>query len=82
MTTTLGSKELPPAPSPLPANWGYFTRYAHGRDIGMMTMINGVERTPDHYRVLIERAGLTLKKIWDCRSSVGLMEVVLPGSGI
>ncbi|KAI4864285.1 S-adenosyl-L-methionine-dependent methyltransferase [Hypoxylon rubiginosum] len=76
MNTTAGSKELEPAPEPLPANWGYYTRYSHQRDLAMMSIINGIERKPAEFRNLIERAGLRLRKIWDCRSQVGLVEIV------
>ncbi|KAK7745653.1 hypothetical protein SLS62_009694 [Diatrype stigma] len=80
MNTTRGCEELKPAPAPLPANWGYYTRYSHQRDFVMMSTINGIERKPTELKHIIERAGLQLKKIWDCRSQVGLVEVVLPGS--
>ncbi|KAF2280130.1 O-methyltransferase A [Westerdykella ornata] len=80
MNTTLGTPELPPAPSPLPANWGYYTRYSHQRDLAMMSIINGIERTPAEFRSIVEKAGLKLRKIWDCRSQVSLVEVVLPDS--
>lgn len=80
MNTTLGCAELPPAPAPLLANWGYYTRYSHQRDLAMMAIINGIERKPDEIRSLVERAGLRLRKIWDCRSQVGLVEIVLPDS--
>lgn len=46
----------------------------------MMAIINGIERKPDEIRSLVERAGLRLRKIWDCRSQVGLVEIVLPDS--
>ncbi|KAM0629128.1 hypothetical protein ACHAPW_006972 [Verticillium nonalfalfae] len=68
------------APQPLLPNWGYYTRYSHQRDLAMMAIINGIERKPDEFRELVERAGLRLRKIWDCRSQVGLVEVVLPNS--
>ncbi|KAF2836623.1 O-methyltransferase A [Patellaria atrata CBS 101060] len=77
MNTTLGSPELEPAPAPLPANWGYYTRYSHQRDLAMMSIINGIERTPSQFVNIIERAGLRLRKIWDCRSQVSIVEVVL-----
>ncbi|KAK0615277.1 S-adenosyl-L-methionine-dependent methyltransferase [Bombardia bombarda] len=80
MNTTLGSPELPPAPAPLPANWGYYTRYSHQRDLCMLSIINGIERKPSEFEDIIQRAGLKLRKIWDCRSQVGLVEVVLPDS--
>lgn len=77
MNTTLGSPELDPAPAPLPANWGYYTRYSHQRDLAMMSIINGIERTPSEFVDIIEKAGLRLKKIWDCRSQVSIVEIVL-----
>jgi hypothetical protein len=77
MNTTLGSPELQSAPSPLPANWGYYTRYSHQRDLTMMSIINGIERTPSEFVSIIERAGLRLRKIWDCRSQVSIVEAVL-----
>ncbi|KND89113.1 Sterigmatocystin 8-O-methyltransferase [Tolypocladium ophioglossoides CBS 100239] len=75
-----GCRELTPAPAPLLANWGYSTRYSHQRDLAMMAIINGIERKPEEFRALAERAGLYLRKIWDCRSQVGLVEMVLPDS--
>ncbi|KAI1172125.1 S-adenosyl-L-methionine-dependent methyltransferase [Nemania sp. FL0916] len=80
MNTTAGCDELAAAPSPLPANWGYYTRYSHQRDLAMMSIINGIERKPSEFRDIINRAGLRLRKIWDCRSQVGLLEIVLPDS--
>lgn len=80
MDTTFGSAELTPAPAPLPANWGYYTRYSHQRDLAMMSIINGIERTPQEFKEIIERAGLRLRRIWDCRSQVSLIEVVNQGS--
>ncbi|KAI5919292.1 S-adenosyl-L-methionine-dependent methyltransferase [Camillea tinctor] len=80
MNTTLGCEELPPAPSPLPANWGYYTRYSHQRDLAMMAIINGIERKPVEFRALAEAAGLKLRNLYDCRSQVGLVELVLPDS--
>ena len=80
MNTTIGTAELTPAPAPLPANWGYYTRYSHQRDLGMMAIINGIERKPAEFRALADAAGLHLRKIWDCRSQVGLVELTLPDS--
>ncbi|OTA52207.1 S-adenosyl-L-methionine-dependent methyltransferase [Hypoxylon sp. EC38] len=80
MNTTAGCDELRRAPEPLPANWGYFTRYAHQRDLAMMSVINGIERTPAQLRNIVERAGLCVRKFWECRSQVGLAEVVLVDS--
>lgn len=80
MNTTLGCPELQAAPTPLPRNWGYYTRYSHQRDLAMMSIINGIERKPAELRDIAGRAGLRLNKIWDCRSQVGLVELVLPDS--
>lgn len=80
MNTTAGCSELPSAPSPLPANYGYFTRFSHSRDLSMMAIINGIERKSTEFRDLVDRAGLHLKRFWECRSQVGLVEVVLPDS--
>jgi hypothetical protein len=78
MNTTIGDPDLESAPSPLPANYGYHTRFSHSRDITMMSCINGIERTPTEFKSLLQAAGLKLKKIWDCRSQVSLIEAVIP----
>lgn len=78
MNTTLGCPELAPAPLPLPANYGSYTRYSHQRDLAMMSIINGIERTPAQFRDIVEEAGLKMHKIWDCRSQVSLVELALP----
>lgn len=75
MNTTLGCPELDAAPKPLPANYGYHTRYSHQRDLAMMSIINGIERTPAMFRDIAERSGLELTKIWECRSQVSLVEL-------
>ncbi|RYP22781.1 hypothetical protein DL765_001490 [Monosporascus sp. GIB2] len=80
MNTTVGCAELPPAPAPLPANFGYHKRYSHQRDLAMMSIINGIERKPSEFRDLAERSGLKLTRIVDCRSQVGLVELMLPDS--
>lgn len=77
MNTTLGSPELPSAPAPLPANYGYHARFSHSRDITMMASINGIERTPEEFKAIIEAAGLKIKQIWGVRSQVSLIEAVL-----
>lgn len=77
MNTTIGSPELSSAPSPLPANYGYHTRFSHSRDITMMASINGIERTPQEFKVILEAAGLKIKQIWSVRSQVSLIEAVL-----
>ena len=75
MNTTLGCLELESAPVPLPANYGYYTRYSHQRDLCMMGIINGIERTPLQFRELVEKAGLRIEKIWECRSQVSIVEL-------
>ena len=46
----------------------------------MMAIINGIERKPAEFRAIADAAGLRLRKIWDCRSQVGLVELTLPDS--
>ena len=46
----------------------------------MMSIINGIERTPAELKDVTERAGLVMRKIYDCRSQVSLVECVLPDS--
>ncbi|KAE8146903.1 S-adenosyl-L-methionine-dependent methyltransferase [Aspergillus avenaceus] len=77
MNTTFGSPEISSAPFPLPANYGYHTRYCHGRDLAVMSIINGVERTPAELKDIVEKAGLQLKKVWEVRSVVGITEIGL-----
>lgn len=77
--TVPGGRSL--APKPLLANWGYVKRYSHQRDLAMMSIINGIERTPDEFRVLASKAGLVVRKMWECRSQVGLVEMGLPDAG-
>ena len=75
MNTTLGFDGLVPAPSPLLANYSLYTRYSHQRDLTMMGIINGIERTPAEFSALVEQAGLKVEKIWECRSQVSIVEV-------
>jgi len=75
MNTTLGCPELPPAPAPLLRNYGVWARYSHMRDLAMMGIINGVERTPEEFRTLVQRAGLRVERVWECRSQVGIVEL-------
>ncbi|GKZ28708.1 hypothetical protein AbraIFM66950_011775 [Aspergillus brasiliensis] len=77
MNTTFGCDEIPAAPYPLPANYGYHFRYCYNRDLGLMSTINGIERTPAQFKDLFERAGLKLRKFWPVRSMVGITEVGL-----
>ncbi|KAI1760579.1 S-adenosyl-L-methionine-dependent methyltransferase [Hypoxylon sp. FL1150] len=77
MNTTFGCPEIRAAPSPLPSNYGYHTRYCHNRDLGLMATMNGIERTPAEFKELFEKAGLRLVKFWETRSMVGITEVGL-----
>ncbi|KAL3470061.1 S-adenosyl-L-methionine-dependent methyltransferase [Aspergillus californicus] len=65
------------APPPLPANYGVAKRYSHQRDLDVMAIINGIERTPAQFEDLFRRAGLVLDKVWPCRSQVSILEVRL-----
>ncbi|RYP31586.1 hypothetical protein DL767_005695 [Monosporascus sp. MG133] len=60
MNTTLGSPELKSAPEPLLANYGNYVRFSHQRDVALMGLINGIERTPAQFRRIVEGAGLRL----------------------
>ena len=75
MNTTLGYTDLRPAPSPLPANYGCYTRYSHQRDLAMMGIINGIKRTPLQFQGIVEEAGLRIERIWECRSQVSIVEL-------
>jgi hypothetical protein len=44
----------------------------------MMSIINGIERTPAQFERLVQKSGLEIRKFWDVRSQVGLVECVLP----
>ncbi|KIK53524.1 hypothetical protein GYMLUDRAFT_49298 [Collybiopsis luxurians FD-317 M1] len=80
MNTTIGQPAiqeggLGAASSPLPKNWGHAARFAHMRDLNMMTMLNGRERTAQEVAALAEQAGLEVVKIWPCRSLVWITEL-------
>jgi hypothetical protein len=75
MNTTHGSDEMDNAPSPLPANYGYYSRYHHQRDMSLMGTINGIERTPQQFRELVEKAGLRLTRVFETRSIYSIVEV-------
>nr|BBL33419.1 putative methyltransferase [Lachnum palmae] len=77
MNTTYGCEEIPGAPKPLPANYGYYTRFMHTRDLSLMACINGIERTPAQFKDIIEQAGLKLSKIYETRSLFGIIEVTI-----
>ena len=75
MNTTIGCPDvLPSAPEPLPANYGINVRFSHQRDLCMMGIINGIERTPSQLKVLLEKAGLRIERVWEARSQVPIVE--------
>jgi hypothetical protein len=78
MNTTVGCDELKPAPEPLPANYGHACSFAHRLDMLMMSVYNGIERTPAELEDIMERAGLRLSKIWKSRSQLYIVECRLP----
>ena len=78
INTTVGSSGVNSAPSPLPANYGLHTRFAHQHDLNMMAATNGIERTPAQMRSVAARSGLDLIKIWECRAELWVTELKLP----
>ncbi|KAJ7869535.1 hypothetical protein B0H13DRAFT_2043258 [Mycena leptocephala] len=66
------------APKPLLPNYGQPQRFIHCRDLNMMNLINGTERTVSEMTHVIESAGLVVEKIWECRGAVHITEYVLP----
>ncbi|KAI5900447.1 S-adenosyl-L-methionine-dependent methyltransferase [Schizophyllum commune H4-8] len=75
MNTTYGCDLVDSAPKPLPANYGYATRFSHMLDLNMMTMFNGRERTAEELAVLAKRAGLVVERIFRCPSLVWLTQL-------
>ena len=75
MNTTHGSPIIESAPKPLPANYGWASRAAHCRDLNMLTLFNGRERTPEDMVQLAARAGLKVEKIWPCRGFIWITEL-------
>lgn len=63
------------APYPLLRNYGYASRFKHMRDLSMMTLMNGHERTLEEWVWLAETAGLRLEKVWECRGVVWIIEL-------
>lgn len=43
----------------------------------MMGIINGIERTPDQLRAIVEGSGLRIERVWEGRSQVPIVEVRL-----
>ena len=78
MNTTCGdTASMRAAPTPLPANYGVAVRFSHQRDMCMMGIINGIERTPAQLARIVERAGLRIERVWEGRSQVAIVEVTL-----
>lgn len=75
MNTTHGSEDMGNAPAPLPANYGYYNRFHHIRDLNIMGTINGIERTPKEVKDIVEKAGLRLTKIYETRNVFGVIEL-------
>ncbi|KAL9638637.1 MAG: hypothetical protein Q9204_001426 [Flavoplaca sp. TL-2023a] len=73
---------ITPAPSPLPANYGTAVRFSHQRDLCMMGIINGIERTPAQLQKIVESAGLVIEKVWECRAQVPIVVVRLKETGV
>ncbi|KAJ7350698.1 hypothetical protein DFH08DRAFT_862171 [Mycena albidolilacea] len=69
------------APEPLLPNYGAPQRFIHCRDLNMMNLINGTERTVSEMNLgIINRAGLVVQKIWECRGAVHITECGLASS--
>ncbi|KAJ7131638.1 S-adenosyl-L-methionine-dependent methyltransferase [Mycena crocata] len=64
------------APKPLLPNYGAAQRFPHCRDLNMMNLINGTERMTSEMVHVVERAGLIIKKIWECRGAMYITECV------
>ncbi|KAH9927650.1 S-adenosyl-L-methionine-dependent methyltransferase [Fomitopsis serialis] len=73
--STIGSRYLSSAPSPLPANYGYAHKLAHIRDMNMMTLFNGMERSPEDLDALAQRVSLKVAKVWECRGMISITEM-------
>ena len=79
MISTLPSPDpvIPSAPSPLAANYGVGVGYSYQGDLCMMGIINGIERTPDQLKAVVEKSGLRIDKVWECRSQMPIVELRL-----
>ncbi|KZT74218.1 S-adenosyl-L-methionine-dependent methyltransferase [Daedalea quercina L-15889] len=71
----LGSRHLRSAPAPLPANYGRANLFTGMRDMVMLAMFNGSERTPEQIDAIANRAGLKIEKIWECRGPYSITEL-------
>ncbi|THH33191.1 hypothetical protein EUX98_g946 [Antrodiella citrinella] len=63
------------APAPLPANYGVASRHLNMRDLSMLALVNGRERSPEEFRMLAKIAGLRVEKFWECRGPVWITEM-------
>ena len=41
----------------------------------MLSLYGGMERTPEQFARIAERAGLSIKSIWECRGPVSIVEM-------
>lgn len=78
MNSTVGCSDFRSAPRPLPYDYGICTRMAHELDLTIMTVRNGVERTPSQLRFIASRAGLEVAKLWECRGILSIVEMRVP----
>lgn len=78
--TTFGCPEISAAPTPLPANYGAWNRLRGAADMHMMTLLNGVERTPAQFQGLAVSAGLEVVRVWECRGPIDIIELRLPST--
>ena len=60
-------------------NLGCYHRYKYVQDMAMLCGHNGCCRTQAQFKALAERAGLAIKRVWDCKGHGGIVELVLPG---
>ncbi|TFK31845.1 O-methyltransferase-domain-containing protein [Crucibulum laeve] len=70
--------QLVTAPSPLLPNYGVAQKFVHFRDMNMMSLINGTERTVSEMSKVVQDAGLKVSKVWQCRGDMCITECVLP----
>ncbi|KAH8090989.1 S-adenosyl-L-methionine-dependent methyltransferase [Cristinia sonorae] len=77
--SSASSASFTTAPAPLPLNFGLANRYQHLRDLNMMTLLNGRERSPEEFGELARRAGLRVERFWECRGYVWITELRLAG---
>ncbi len=75
MNTTYGLNNITSAPSPLLHNYGHASRFVHLRDMNMLTLFNGRERTAMELSDLARHAGLKVERIWPCRGVVWITEL-------